>query len=362
MMCRLLIVLTLVACALPAPAVVAQDRVTRLRSVERRVERVERVEIVRRSASEGSEQSRQRRDEREAQTERLTRNVNIGASGEIELSNISGDIVVTRGGGTAATIEVIKTARGASADEARAMLPLVQVDITGRGTRVEARTRYPAGDENRRNNRRNVDVSVAFNVAAPEGTRIIVKSISGNISVRDIMGGLTLETISGSVRISNAGRMVNGRSISGDIELVDTKVEGALEAGTISGTVRLRRLSARSVAVNSVSGNVELEDVTSERIGAQVISGNINFSGDLQPNGRYELTSHSGNVRLAIAAGAGFQVEASSFSGSINTDFPITLQGGQSGRRNRALRGTVGGGGAVLDLTTFSGTIHITKR
>ena len=362
MMRRLLIVLTLVACAMPAPAAVAQDRATRLRVVDRRVERVERVETVRRSASAGSEQSRQRRDERETQTERLTRTVNIGANGEIELSNISGDVVVVRGGGTSAAIEVVKTARGASADEARAMLPLVQVDITERGTRVEARTRYPAGDELRRNNRRNIDVSVAFNVAAPEGTRIIVKSISGNISVRDIMGGLTLETVSGTVRIINAGRMVNGRSISGDIELSDTKVEGALEAGTISGTVRLRRMSARSLAINSVSGNVELEDVASERIDAQVISGNITFAGDLQPNGRYEITSHSGNIRLAIAAGTGFQVEATSFSGSITSDIPLTMQGGQTGRRNRALRGTVGNGGAFLDLTTFSGTILITKR
>ena len=62
------------------------------------------------------------------------------------------------------------------------------MDITERGTRVEARTRYPSGDDRRRTGRRNVNVSVAYTVAAPEGTRIIVKSISGNISVRDILG------------------------------------------------------------------------------------------------------------------------------------------------------------------------------
>jgi DUF4097 and DUF4098 domain-containing protein YvlB len=328
MMRRLLIVLTFVACALPAPRVISVVRA----------------------------------QDRGVQTERFTRSVNIGAGGELELSNISGDIVVTRGSGTAATIEVVKTARGASAEEARALLPLVQVEITEHGTRAEARTQYPSGDELRRNNRRNVNVSVAYTVAAQEGTRIIAKSISGNISVRDIMGALTLETVSGTVRIANAGRMANGRSISGDIEVLDTKIDGALEAGTISGTVRLRKVSARSLAINSVSGNVELEDVTSERIDAQAISGNINFAGDLVRNGRYELTSHSGSIRLAVAAGTGFQVEASSFSGSITSDIPVAVQGGQTGRRNRALRGTVGNGGAVLDLTTFSGTILITKR
>ena len=69
------------------------------------------------------------------------------------------------------------------------MLALVQVEINERGTRAEARTRYPAGDEWRRNGRRNINVSVAYTVAAPEGTRVTVKSISGNISVRDIQGG-----------------------------------------------------------------------------------------------------------------------------------------------------------------------------
>lgn len=314
-------------------------------------------------------QERQRRtDERESQTERITRSVTIGPSGELDLSNVAGDIVITRASGTTALIDAIKTARGATVEEAREMLALVPVEITERGTRVEARTRYPSGDERRRSGRRNLNVSVAYTVAAPEGTRIQAKSISGNISVRDIMGGLTLESVSGTIRIANAGRTVNGRSISGDIELNDTKVEGALEAGTISGTVRLRRLTARSLAINSVSGSVVMEDVTAERMGAQSVSGDITFAGDLQPNGRYEFAAHSGNVRLALPAASGFQLEASTFSGSINTDIPVTMANttgaaaGQGGRRSRDLRGTAGGGGALLDLTTFSGSIVIVKR
>jgi DUF4097 and DUF4098 domain-containing protein YvlB len=300
--------------------------------------------------------------EQPGQTERVARTVNIGAAGELEISNIAGDITVTRGGGTSAAIEAIKTARAGSADDAKAMLALVQVEITERGTRAEVRTRYPEGDFWRRGNRRNFDVSVAINVAAPEGTRVIVKSISGSVSVRDISGPLTLESVSGAIRVANGGRSVTGKSISGDVELVDTKVEGALDVGTISGTVRLRRVTARNVTANSVSGTILFEELNAERVTAQVISGDVTFSGALDPNGRYELASHSGSVRVAVPAGAGFQVEASSFSGSINTDIPITMSGGQSGRRNRSLRGTVGSGGALLDLTTFSGTIQITKR
>ena len=350
---RLLFLLVLAACALPARTATAQYGGADTATV---------AQASRGRSVEGGLTAREPQGGAGGQTEKISRTVNIGANGEIELSNISGDITITRGSGTSAVIEAIKTARGASADESRDILALVQVDIVERGTRAEARVRYPGGDELRRQNRRNLDVSVAFTVAAPEGTRIIAKSISGNIQARDINGGLTLETVSGSVRIVSAARTATGRSISGDIEIVDTKIDGPLEAGTISGTVRLRNMSARSIALNTVSGDLDLDNITADRVGGQAISGTITFRGDLQPNSRYEFTSHSGSIRLAIPPSSGFQIEASSFSGSINTDIPVTMGGAQPGRRGRGLRGTAGGGGATLDLTTFSGSISITKR
>jgi len=347
---RLVFLLVFAACALPARTATAQYGTADSATVEASTR-----------GRDGGRGAAEPQRSAGGQTEKISRTVNVGANGEIEVSNISGDITITRGGGTSAVIEAIKTARGASADEAREILALVQVDIVERGTRAEARVRYP-GEELRRQNRRNLDVSVAFNIAAPEGTRIIAKSISGNINARDINGALTLETVSGSVRILSAARTATGRSISGDIEIVDTKIDGPLEAGTVSGTVRLRNMSARSITLNTVSGDLDIDNITADRVGGQAISGTITFRGDLQPNSRYEFTSHSGSIRLAIPPSSGFQIEASSFSGSINTDIPVTMGGAQPGRRGRGLRGTAGGGGATLDLTTFSGSISITKR
>ena len=123
------------------------------------------------------------------QTERLTRTREHRRRGELELSNIAGDIVVTRGSGAAATIEVVKTARGAigrggARDAARSCR-----STSPSAERAPKRARgIPPATSCRRSNRRNVNVSVAYTVAAPEGTRIIAKSISGNISVRDIIG------------------------------------------------------------------------------------------------------------------------------------------------------------------------------
>ena len=57
-------------------------------------------------------QRRSRDDNREEQTERTTKVIKLGADGMLALGNIAGDITVTRGGGSDATIEIVKTARG----------------------------------------------------------------------------------------------------------------------------------------------------------------------------------------------------------------------------------------------------------
>src|ERR1051325_8996478 len=76
---------------------------------------------------------------REEQTDRQTKTVKIGADGELSLSNISGDIVVTRANGGEATIDIVKTARARTADEAKELLGLVTVNVAERGGRAEVR-------------------------------------------------------------------------------------------------------------------------------------------------------------------------------------------------------------------------------
>lgn len=330
-------------------------------------------ERVRSSAREAARAAReaaradwyQRGDAREEQTERVARTLKIGATGEISLSNIAGDIVVSRSGGGDATVEIVKTARARTAEEARELLGLVQVDVVERAGRAEIRTRYPQRDDMQRRGRRSFNVSVAYTVTAPEQASITVNSISGDISVRDIKGDLALETISGDVRIANAGRVPRAKTVSGNVEITDTTIEGTMDASTVSGTLHLRNVAARRLDLGSVSGDVRLEAVKCERVGARSVSGQIQLTGPLVRGGRYELGSHSGEVRVLTSGDVGFEVEASSFSGSVRAEMPLTLQGttvGGRGPRQRSLRGTFGDGSAMLDLSTFSGSIVIAKQ
>jgi DUF4097 and DUF4098 domain-containing protein YvlB len=296
---------------------------------------------------------------REEQSDRQTKTVKIGNDGELSLSNISGDIVVTRGNGDA-TIEIVKSARARTAEEARELLGLVTVNVTERSGRAEVKTVYPGDDEMRRNNRRNVNVSVGYNVTAPAGTRLTINSISGSIRVSDIKGDVSANSVSGTVHVANGGRISSAKSVSGDVEIVDTQTDGALEVQSVSGGVTLRKVSARRIDVSSVSGSVSIQDAQCDRVEAHSVSGGVEFGGTLAKGGRYELNSHSGDVRVVLAGATGFELEANSFSGTIRSDLPLKMQG-DVGRR-RSMQGVFGDGSAVLNVTTFSGSVVISRK
>jgi len=309
-------------------------------------------------------QGRDRDSSREEQVDRQTRTLKLGPNGMLALANVAGDISVTRGNGPDTIVEIVKTARGRDVNDAKELLQLVEVEVTERAGRADIRTNYPRGEEARRNNRRNINVSVSYAVTAPSGTRVTVESISGSIKVVDIKGDIAANTISGNVRISGAGRVNGAKSISGTIEIADAETDGALESSSVSGDVILRRVTARRLEAGTVSGNIKIEDVKSDRVSGKTTSGSVGFVGTLAKSGRYDLGSFSGDVRLILSGGTGFEIDANSFSGDIRSDFDIVTKGPvQAGRgRRTALTGTFGDGSAILDLTTFSGSIVVTKR
>ena len=341
---------------LAAMMVPALPRAAAAQVYPERIRAVERARVV-----SAAYQRRTRDDNREEQTERTTRTLKLGANGVLTLANIAGDIVVTRAGGSEVTVEIVKTARGKSVEDAREQIRLVQVEVTERSGRAEIRTRYPNNDGN---NRRNFSTSVDYIVSAPAGTRVSIASISGTIKVTDLKGEVSANSVSGDVRLTGAGRVSEAKSISGTVEIVDAQVDGALDSSSVSGDVILRRVNARQLDASSVSGNVKFDDVQCDHVSANSISGTVALVGSLARNGRYELKSFSGDVHLYLSGGTGFEIDANSSSGEVRSDFDIVTRGSNTTRRGRrtVLTGTFGDGSAVLDLTTFSGSIIISKR
>jgi DUF4097 and DUF4098 domain-containing protein YvlB len=299
------------------------------------------------------------------QSERFSRKVKLGRDGRVSLANIAGDIVITAGSGDEVSIEAVKRTRGDRSD-----LSNVQVIVDERAGRVEIRTE---GEQNRSNrNRRGDQVSVDYTLSVPVSASVDVISVSGSIKVTGVHGALRANTVSGNVTTNDTPKLENAKTVSGDISLVGAASDGDLSASSVSGNVTARGLKAQGLDLGSVSGDITITDVTCERLSIKSVSGSVEYSGGIAKAGRYEINSHSGSVRLMLANPAGFELNASSFSGSIRSDFPLTIGGDSArrdgGRRSRDvgnlhnMRATFGDGSATLTIRTFSGDVVIGKR
>jgi DUF4097 and DUF4098 domain-containing protein YvlB len=314
-----------------------------------------RLTIIERPAAAGAYQGRNRGAD---QNEHFSRRVRLGRDGRFTISNISGDITVTGGAGDEVSIEAVKRTRGG-----RGELDRVHIDVDERPGRVEVRTEYE-----RNWNDRSGGVSVDYTITVPASTSVDVKSISGTIKLSNVQGPVRAETTSGDLVTSATPKLELAKTVSGDVSLGGVTTDGDLMASSISGTVSVKGLKARSLDLGTVSGNITISDATCERVDGKSVSGNIEYAGSLAKAGRFNINSHSGSVRLTLSGSTGFELNASTFSGNIRSELPVTIGGSSPGngqRRfgpGRSIRGTFGDGSASLSVRTFSGDIVIEKR
>jgi DUF4097 and DUF4098 domain-containing protein YvlB len=294
------------------------------------------------------------------QSERITETYRVGPDGSLDLTNISGDVHVTAGSGTEIKIEAVKRVRHRDADEAKELLNRLRVEMNNVGGRVEVRAVYP------RSNGR-VSASVDFVITVPASAAVAVKTISGDITVANVRGELRADTVSGNVDLTGTPNVAMAKTVSGNVTAKDIGSATALMLASVSGNIITSALKVRALDASTVSGDLLLRGLQVERLDAKSVSGNVEFAAPLVRGGRYTFNSHSGNVRVAVVNGAGFELDATTFSGSVRSDFPITLRTdpdsrGGRGRDSRTIRGSFGDAGAILSVRSFSGTVVISKQ
>jgi DUF4097 and DUF4098 domain-containing protein YvlB len=289
------------------------------------------------------------------QTERLSQAFNIGPNGSLFLNNIAGDITIKGTSGSEMHIDVLKHGKGSSDSDARQQMQNIQVTMDKVGDRVEVKT-FHAG----RNNRGWVDFTISIPVAA----KVEIHSVSGSLRLEGLKGELRGDTVSGDITGNGLGRVAELKTMSGDVRINGIESDGPLVLSAMSGDTTVENLKARSVEANSISGDVRLTNCTCDRVHLQSVSGDLGYVGQITRSGRYEIKTHSGGIRLSVPNGAGFEIDANSFSGDISFDPPITTvlsRGGRGPMPGKAAHGVVGNGGASVELSSFSGDIVVNR-
>jgi DUF4097 and DUF4098 domain-containing protein YvlB len=198
-------------------------------------------------------------------------------------------------------------------------------------------------------------------IMVPIGTRVQVSSVSGNVRITGTDGEVDAGSISGSVEVLGANDRINVHTVSGKVHAA--KLRGRVRAATTSNSIEIEDVVGE-ISAGSVSGRISLNGVKSSHVSAETVSGSVTYEGNIDPAGSYELSTHSGNVRMTIPDNSAANLELETFSGRISSAFPITLQPGEitsMARHGRRMEFTIGNGGARVTGSTFSGNITIDK-
>ena len=282
--------------------------------------------------------SRSHRDDQDVES-RIDTTVTLGRSGTVDLQSFSGDITVV--GWDRDEVKIHATSEG-------------QLRFDSSPSRVQlVESPQDRNDDDYDNDH------TGFEISMPKSARLLVRTLSGDIKLHDV-ADVEGHSVSGDLDVANIASHAILESISGDVTVIH--VTAGVRVNTVSGEIHAKQITGE-VAAQSVSGDVVLDDITSAWVRSETVSGEVHFSGPVDPKGRYEFHSHSGDVDLNIANGiADATLDVETYSGDLDTSCSMTMQPTGNGNR-MGKRGTftIGrGAGAHFILKTFSGDVHIT--
>jgi lia operon protein LiaG len=186
---------------------------------------------------------------------------------------------------------------------------------------------------------------------------IELRTRASPVTTRETKGVLIARTGSGRVTIERAEGEVTASTGSGSVELVAVRGRD-VRASTGSGTISGRDVTAERFDASTGSGGVRIDDLATESLRASAGSGSVRLALIKMPRESVARTG-SGSVDLALPDDASAELDISTGSGGISTEFPVTMDNVQ----RRALRGRIGNGdGNSVRVSTGSGGVRLRKR
>jgi DUF4097 and DUF4098 domain-containing protein YvlB len=229
----------------------------------------------------------------------------------------------------------------------------VVADPDGRG-RVEIE-RSATSVSVRTTGRRGPPSSTDIELTVPAWMALDISGVYTDITIAGARGPISAETVQGDVSAEGGEGLVSVKSVQGGVSVTGAK--GRIEANSVNADVEVRR-STGEVSTETVNGSIDLVGTDATTLTATSVNGDLNYDGPLHSGGRYALSTHNGDITLAVTEAASAAVSVSTFNGEFESDFPVTLTETRKGKR---FNFTIGSGSAQVTLESFQGTISLVR-
>lgn len=292
---------------------------------------------------------------REKYEEKFEKTVSLAKDGKVTLNNITGSIDVKTWNKGEVKIDATKISRASTLEKAKENAGLVEIQVKKEGNSLRIKTEYP--DERKIFARRSLNVSVKYSLMIPAKASIKIDSVTGDVDLEKIGGALKAKIVTGDIVVKKADKGVDCETVTGRIELQNITGDAFME--TVTGRIIASQIKG-SIEATVITGRIVMKDVSEARVvNANTVTGAVVYDGKINSDGRYILKTHTGRIEVTLPADSGFDLEANTFSGGIESDFEIKVSGKISKKR---ISGAVNKGGPLVKLSTFSGSIYLKKK
>ena len=172
--------------------------------------------------------------------------------------------------------------------------------------------------------------SIDMTITVPAWMGLDLSGVYTDVTVTGVRAPITVETVQGEVDVTGGEGLVSLRSVQGHVHLKGAK--GRIDVHSVNEDVRVSDASGEIVA-ETVNGEIVLERVDATSLDAGTVNGDVGYDGPIRSGGRYTLSSHNGDVTLAVAEGSSAAVSVSTFNGEFESAFPVTLRETRKGKR-----------------------------
>ena len=145
-----------------------------------------------------------------------------------------------------------------------------------------------------------------------------VETGSGDVQFSELSGDAEINAASGDVQISRVGGRGRINTASGDVQLAS--VAGEAKINSASGDVQISE-AGNALEVNTASGDVMVREASAS-VSANSASGDQTIGSVAQ--GKVDVKTASGDIKVGIREGSTLWVDARSRSGEVRSELPVS--------------------------------------
>lgn len=318
----------------------------------------------------------------------------VPASSAVQIQNPRGDVIITAATDGRLHFRAHEVVHTTSDDEAKKAFTSLMPKLTISGNSVLL---HVEGTTNGK-----TDLTVEL----PAGASSDINAGRGDVTVTGLKGAANVTSGHGDVKFETMGSSAHARMSKGDFsahgvqgeltvdghgnDVTLSEIRGkVLLEGDFFGDIHLEQIAApvhfhsmrTDIELTRVDGDMTMDSsdlhiqqangptritTNNKQIECAQMYGDVrieNKNGDVtvssaSPMGTIFIQNQKGAINFSAPPNAGFNVDAHTNDGEIETDFPLSVNGGEN---DKSLNGQVGKGGPKVTLTVTHGDIHLSK-